>query len=81
MELSEIGVSLEDIKEIESKFKTFLELVSERSGDSAKQGLVLNHELHVFVREAEEEQTHCALHFLLDLLVIELLEVVVHLVN
>jgi hypothetical protein len=81
VKLGEIGVSLEDIEEIKCELQTFLELIPESSGDCAEQGLVLNHELHVFVRKAQEEQTHRSLHLLLYLLVVELLQIVIHLVN
>jgi hypothetical protein len=42
---------------------------------------MLQHELHVLIREAQEQQTHCSFYLLLNLLLIEVLKVSINLVN
>ena len=56
MELGEVRVRLEDVQEVESQVDRLLVIIAEGAGNSAKQCLVVEHDLHVLVREAEVEK-------------------------
>jgi len=76
LEVGEVRVRLEHVEEVESQVDRLLVVVTEGTTDSSEQSLVLQHELHVLVREAKVEECHSAFGFALDLLIVELLEVV-----
>ena len=73
MELGEVWVSLEYIEEVESHFQGLLVVVSESTRDSAHEGVMFQHKLHILIGETEEEQTHSTLYLLLNLILIKLL--------
>jgi len=75
MELSEVGVSLEYVEQVEGELETLLVVVSKSAADGTEECLVLKHVLHVLVREAQIQEAHGALHFALHLVLIEALDV------
>lgn len=77
MELSEVRVRLEYIQEIEGELQRFLVVVSECAGYRPKQGFMLQHVLHVFIRETQVQKAHRTLNLVLYLLLIETLDVAI----
>ena len=77
MELGEIRIRLKDIQEVERQIEALFELVSSTSRNGLEEGLVLEHELHVLMREAQEQQGLGSLDFLFDVVFVEELDVLI----
>ena len=53
MELGEVAISLKDIQQVQSQFNRLFVVISQRSGHGAQQGVVLKHDLHIFVAQTQ----------------------------
>ena len=81
VELGEVGVRLEDVQQVQSQINGLLVVVAECARHSAEECLVVKHDLHILVREAQIEQGHGSFSLGVARLVVEHLEVVINLVN
>ena len=81
MELGEVGVGLEYVEQVEGQLEALLVVVAQRAADGAEERLVLEHVLHVLVREAQVQQAHGSFHFPLHLVLVEALDVGVQVLN
>ena len=77
MELSEVRVGLEDVQQIQSQVDWLFVVVTKRTRHSSEQCLVIKHDLHVLMREAQIKNGHGTLSLLFILLIVEHLQVVV----
>lgn len=75
MELGEVGVRLEDVEKVKRKLETLLVVVAQCAADCAEECLVLEHVLHVLVREAQVQEAHGAFDLALHLVFVEALDV------
>ena len=77
MELSKVRVSLENIQQIQSQFYRLFIVVTESPTHSAEESLVFEHDLHILVAQAQEEDALSSLCLEGDVLLVEHLDVVV----
>ena len=81
VELSEVGIRLKDIQQVQSQIDGLFVVVPKRARYGAEERLVVKHDLHILVRKAQIEQRHGSFGLGVSRLVVEHLEVVVDLVD
>ena len=77
MELRVVRIGLEDIQEVKRQFYFLFVVVAQAPGHGAEEALVVEHEFHVFVRKAEEEDAFGAVYFRLYFVLVKTFDVLV----
>ena len=81
MELGEVAVCLEYVKQVQSQFNTLFVIVSKGSTNSTKKCFMFQHDLHVFIAQAEIKNALGTLCFLYHIFFVKKLDVVIKVID
>ena len=81
MELREVAVGLENVKQIQRKLHRLLKVVSKSTRHRTEQRLMAQHDLHVLIAQAQIQNRLASADLLINLLLVEQLNVVIEVIN